>query len=520
VGSLDPASPGGLTINVPERVCDTYATFLHELGHSIGLIHEHQRPDRDNYIQIFLGNSAFGTYNFDINPYTDISEPYDLLSIMHYAWNQGSMNLSLPTMLPRDKSKHWEIVEGYGRRVTDLDAAKIAELYAGMGLVPAGRGTVSLNSSPIELVAVEGTGTSARDRVRIQGAFSSPPYEVEVDWMTDNGSILATAGDIVSTTAGEIQFRVPTFDKLTPAWIRVARLGEKEQDTLSVPAYAVFPQGTTGVAGSRLDPVEGPAQPQSVFNAASRESAKVPRLARSSYASFNGKNFSTAFMTVATVNPSLPDGFDTDLPGTGIKVTLSDPDSGASWPCPIQSVAQVWLGGKYLGRDQVNFVVPKAAQLGPLNLTVTKDGQTIGSSQVWVMTAAPGIYTTNWSGTSFAAGQVVYDDDGGTRHTQDIASGSPESVQPIPIDVRAANASGTFVVLYVNGLRGRTDQRNVRVDVDGVAAQVAYADDQKQYVGLDQLNIILPREVAGRGRVSVHVTVDGVAAPPVDLFVL
>lgn len=31
-------------------------TLLHELGHTIGLYHEHMRPDRDEYVEIFTAN--------------------------------------------------------------------------------------------------------------------------------------------------------------------------------------------------------------------------------------------------------------------------------------------------------------------------------------------------------------------------------------------------------------------------------------------------------------------------------
>ena len=35
----------------------TVATLLHEMGHTVGLEHEHQRPDRNNFITLNLANA-------------------------------------------------------------------------------------------------------------------------------------------------------------------------------------------------------------------------------------------------------------------------------------------------------------------------------------------------------------------------------------------------------------------------------------------------------------------------------
>lgn len=35
-------------------------TYLHELGHTLGLMHEHQRPDRDDYIDVFMDDIPCG----------------------------------------------------------------------------------------------------------------------------------------------------------------------------------------------------------------------------------------------------------------------------------------------------------------------------------------------------------------------------------------------------------------------------------------------------------------------------
>jgi uncharacterized protein (TIGR03437 family) len=71
--------------------------------------------------------------------------------------------------------------------------------------------------------------------------------------------------------------------------------------------------------------------------------------------------------------------------------------------------------------------------------------------------------------------------------------------------------------LYGTGIRGRGTLASVTCTIGGVAARVLYAGPQGGFAGLDQVNVVLPRSLSGSGLVSVQLSVDGLAANPVEV---
>jgi hypothetical protein len=76
---------GQQLMNVGNPGC-TFAPMLHEMGHTAGLIHEHQRSDRDSYITNIGDPNAQNMKETSVAMFGD----YDVDSVMHYC--AGSVN--------------------------------------------------------------------------------------------------------------------------------------------------------------------------------------------------------------------------------------------------------------------------------------------------------------------------------------------------------------------------------------------------------------------------------------------
>ncbi len=62
--------------------------YLHEIGHALGLVHEHQLPDRDNYIEILYHNVSphmqIWFHKYTPREVNQMAVPYEYSSVMHY----------------------------------------------------------------------------------------------------------------------------------------------------------------------------------------------------------------------------------------------------------------------------------------------------------------------------------------------------------------------------------------------------------------------------------------------------
>jgi hypothetical protein len=86
--------------------CST-GNVKHEIGHAVGLWHEHSREDRDNSIEIKWDNieeSQKHNFNQHISDGTDVGK-YDFGSIMHYPANAFAKDNTKPTIVTKPSGK-------------------------------------------------------------------------------------------------------------------------------------------------------------------------------------------------------------------------------------------------------------------------------------------------------------------------------------------------------------------------------------------------------------------------------
>jgi len=89
------------------------------------------------------------------------------------------------------------------------------------------------------------------------------------------------------------------------------------------------------------------------------------------------------------------------------------------------------------------------------------------------------------------------------------------SCLPSPLSVGAASDT-LYVALYGTGIRGAA---SVQAFVGGASVPVLYAGPVTSFPGLDQVNVSIPRPLAGSGTVRVYLVADGEFSNAVSLSI-
>jgi len=225
---------------------------------------------------------------------------------------------------------------------------------------------------------------------------------------------------------------------------------------------------------------------------------------------------SAASLAIGSAAPeSIVSGF-----GSGLAVTTESP---SSLPLPT-----ALAGVRVLVRDsldeeraaalffvsagQINYQIPPGTALGEAVATVDANGVTVARGTVQIASVAPALFAANSNGRGPAAANALHvaPDDSQTIEPVARFDAVQERFLTAPIDLGQQD-DRVFLVLFGSGVRGRSGAA-VTVRIGGETIEAAFAGAQTEFVGVDQINVLVPRSLAGRGEVDVVVTVDGQAS--------
>lgn len=164
----------------------------------------------------------------------------------------------------------------------------------------------------------------------------------------------------------------------------------------------------------------------------------------------------------------------------------------------------------FVSPTQVNYLMPPGTYAGRVVVTIRNANGVESTEILQVGDTSPGLFSADASGRGVAAATVQRVKANGTQSIESVSQFdlSREQIMAIPIDL-GAEGDSVYLSLYGTGVRHRRDLGNVSATVGGTRARVTYAGLQSSYAGLDQINVMIPRELAGRGEVDVVVNVEG-----------
>jgi hypothetical protein len=125
---------GGQSIHIGKSLSS--GGVAHEIGHAIGLAHEHSSPERDRYVNVLLSNVEPGQeFNFDVATDFLVLRPYDYVSIMHYGATSFGKKDAMGNRLTTMSRKDGDPTLGRGNELTFDDVAGVEELYGPFAFV-------------------------------------------------------------------------------------------------------------------------------------------------------------------------------------------------------------------------------------------------------------------------------------------------------------------------------------------------------------------------------------------------
>ena len=170
----------------------------------------------------------------------------------------------------------------------------------------------------------------------------------------------------------------------------------------------------------------------------------------------------------------------------------------------------------FVDRAQVNYQVPAGIATGWAYLTIRSGDGTVSYATANIVPTAFSVFTADSTGAGVPAAYLQRVRANGSQTIEPV--GQYDSVtkkwNPLPIDL-GPESEAVYLVLFGTGIRGSNTTLASVICYFKVAATTYipvtadYAGKQGELVGVDQINVRLPRSLVGRGEISLYLTGSG-----------
>lgn len=276
--------------------------------------------------------------------------------------------------------------------------------------------------------------------------------------------------------------------------------------------WITFPSGSGGNGSNTLEftTLSNPnAQVRSGRIYVGGEFITLTQLGYNPVASLSAASFSSKLLAPGSIVASFGTGMATT---TETAETVPLPTSLAGTQVTIKDSKSVvrTAGLFFISPDQVNFLMPSDMAEGVALITVTSGDGTVLTGATQIRNVAPGLFSASGDGNGFARAQVLRIKPDGTQIYEPVARFDEEqgAFVAVPIDF-GQEGDRLILVLFGTGWQNQTDLQSVAIRASGVFIHPLYAGPQGDLLGVDQINVELPHELAGRGELSLFVTVQG-----------